>query len=64
MSLLSRFLAIFSAWMRLCQPFQTGKVTERQVTERLNEIYSEEPSKMDQAFLFAQSKSLKDDDSW
>lgn len=33
------------------------------VTERLNEIYSEEPAKLDPALNLAQSKSLESD-SW
>jgi len=35
----------------------------RRVTERLNEIYSEEPAKLDPALSFAQSKSIESD-SW
>jgi len=33
------------------------------ITERLNEVYSKEPAKLDPAFHFAQLKSLESD-SW
>lgn len=37
--------------------------TNSKITERLNEIYSEEAAKLDQALASAQAKSLEDD-SW